>query len=183
SRNPPYNLSQGKRGASHGQVWLALKTRNLRFEMFIVHRNFFIVLLSVIFRRTDSGTYTAVTRSEFTSVLWLDGEAVDSYRSDGAVIMPMRNWMREGGGHDLWNTVRRLNMQQWDRGRTAILNDKGIQMAGAAVLQGRFGCEIELNPYLRIRRTFAQFGWNGRLPVFQLFQAKVGGFTGICCPH
>ncbi|XP_061090459.1 class I histocompatibility antigen, F10 alpha chain-like isoform X1 [Conger conger] len=129
------------------------------------------------------GTYTAVTRYEFTSVLWLDGEAVDSYSSDSAAIMPMRNWMREGDGHDLWNITRRLNMEQWDRGRTAILNDKGIRMAGAAVLQGRFGCEIELNPYLRITRTFAQFGWNGEdFLSFNLSRQKWEASLGSAVP-
>ncbi|KAJ8359097.1 hypothetical protein SKAU_G00156220, partial [Synaphobranchus kaupii] len=35
-------------------------------------------------------------------------------------------------------------------------------MSGVAVLQGRFGCEIELNPDSeRVTRTFAQYGWNG----------------------
>ncbi|KAG5847783.1 hypothetical protein ANANG_G00129880 [Anguilla anguilla] len=36
-------------------------------------------------------------------------------------------------------------------------------MSGAAVLQGRFGCEIERNPDsgVSLTRTFAQYGWNG----------------------
>uniref|UniRef100_A0A0E9QGE1 MHC class I-like antigen recognition-like domain-containing protein n=1 Tax=Anguilla anguilla TaxID=7936 RepID=A0A0E9QGE1_ANGAN len=67
------------------------------------------------------GTYTAVNTDEFTCVLWLDGEAVDSYSSNGRVSMPCRNWMREGRGHSLWNSVKRLNMEHWNRGRTDIL--------------------------------------------------------------
>ncbi|XP_035277599.1 BOLA class I histocompatibility antigen, alpha chain BL3-7-like [Anguilla anguilla] len=78
--------------------------------------------------------------------------------------VPRRNWMREGRGHYLWNSVKRLNMEHWNRGRTDILkNYTGLNMSGAAVLQGRFGCEIERNPDsgVRLTRTFAQYGWNG----------------------
>ncbi|XP_064197553.1 zinc-alpha-2-glycoprotein-like isoform X2 [Anguilla rostrata] len=110
------------------------------------------------------GTYTAVNTDEFTCVLWLDGEAVDSYSSNGTDRVPRRNWMREGPGRSLWKSVKRRNMEHWDRGRTDILkNDTGLNMSGAAVLQGRFGCEIELNPDsgIRLMRTFAQYGWNG----------------------
>ncbi|XP_035277589.1 major histocompatibility complex class I-related gene protein-like isoform X2 [Anguilla anguilla] len=108
--------------------------------------------------------YTAVNTDEFTCVLWLDGKAVDSYSSNGMDSVPRRNWMREGRGHSLWKSVKRLNMEHWNRGRTDILkNDTGLNMSGAAVLQGRFGCEIEGNPDsgVRLMRTFAQYGWNG----------------------
>uniref|UniRef100_A0A0E9P604 Secreted protein n=1 Tax=Anguilla anguilla TaxID=7936 RepID=A0A0E9P604_ANGAN len=36
------------------------------------------------------GTYTAVNTDEFTCVLWLDGEAVDSYSSNGTDSVPRR---------------------------------------------------------------------------------------------
>ncbi|KAG5847785.1 hypothetical protein ANANG_G00129900, partial [Anguilla anguilla] len=129
-----------------------------------------ILLLSSIVWRTVSvshsllGTYTAVNTDEFTCVLWLDGEAVDSYSSNGMDSVPRRNWMREGRGRSLWKSVKRLNMEHWNRGRTDILkNDTGLNMSGAAVLQGRLGCEIERNPDsgVRLMRTFAQYGWNG----------------------
>ncbi|KAJ8269945.1 hypothetical protein GJAV_G00108550 [Gymnothorax javanicus] len=68
------------------------------------------------------GTYTAVNAGVFTSVLWLDGEKVDSYSNRSTVSAPRRNWMREGSGRYLWMSVKRLNMLQWDRGRTDILN-------------------------------------------------------------
>ncbi|KAG5847786.1 hypothetical protein ANANG_G00129910 [Anguilla anguilla] len=129
-----------------------------------------ILLFSDIVWRTVSvphsllGTYTAVNTDEFTCVLWLDGEAVDSYSSIGPASVPRRNWMREGRGRSLWKSVKRLNMEHWNRGRTDILkNDTGLNMSGAAVLQGRFGCEIERNPDsgVRLMRAFAQYGWNG----------------------
>ncbi|KAG5847789.1 hypothetical protein ANANG_G00129940, partial [Anguilla anguilla] len=76
------------------------------------------------------GTYTAVNTDEFTCVLWLDGEAVDSYSSNGTDSVPRRNWMCEGRGRSLWKSVKRLNMVQWDRGRTDILkNDTGLNMS------------------------------------------------------
>ncbi|XP_035277587.1 major histocompatibility complex class I-related gene protein-like [Anguilla anguilla] len=129
-----------------------------------------ILLFSNIVWRTVSvihsllGTYTAVNTDEFTCVLWLDGEAVDSYSSNGMDSVPRRNWMREGRGRSLWKSVKRFNMEHWDRGRTDILkNDTRLNMSGAAVLQGRFGCEIERYPDSGVRRTrtFAQYGWNG----------------------
>ncbi|KAG5847787.1 hypothetical protein ANANG_G00129920, partial [Anguilla anguilla] len=113
-------------------------------------RVYSILLLSRIVWRTVSvshsllGTYTAVNTDEFTCVLWLDGEGVDSYSSNGMDRVPNRKWMREGRGRSLWKSVKLRNMAQWDRGRTDILkNDTGLNMSGAAVLQGRFGCEIE----------------------------------------
>ncbi|XP_035277552.1 major histocompatibility complex class I-related gene protein-like [Anguilla anguilla] len=134
-------------------------------------RIYSILLFSVIVRRTVVsvnhsllGTYIAVNSDEFTCVLWLDGEAVDSYSSNGTDSVPHRNWMREGRGRSLWKSVKRLNMEHWNRGRTDILkNYTGLNMSGAAVLQGRFGCEIERNPDsgVRLMRTFAQYGWNG----------------------
>ncbi|KAG5847794.1 hypothetical protein ANANG_G00129990, partial [Anguilla anguilla] len=110
------------------------------------------------------GTYTAVNSDEFTCVLWLDGEAVDSYSSNGTDSVPRRNWMREGRGRSLWKSVKLCNMKHWDRGRTDILkNYTGLNMSGAAVLQGRFGCEIERNPDsgVRLMTAFAQYRWNG----------------------
>ncbi|XP_064184846.1 major histocompatibility complex class I-related gene protein-like isoform X2 [Anguilla rostrata] len=123
-----------------------------------------IVWRSVSVSNSLLGTYTAVNTDEFTSVLWLDGEAVDSYSSNGMDSVPRRNWMREGHGHYLWKFVKRLNMEHWNRGRTDILKKyTGLNMSGAAVLQGRFGCEIERNPDsgINLTRTFAQYGWNG----------------------
>ncbi|KAJ8271120.1 hypothetical protein GJAV_G00122970 [Gymnothorax javanicus] len=110
------------------------------------------------------GTYTAVNGDEFTAVLWLDGEEVDSYSSSGSVRPPRRNWMREGHGRYLWTAVKNVNMLHWDRGRTDILkNDKRLNTSGAAVLQGRFGCEIERSSDsdIRVTGTFAQYGLNG----------------------
>ncbi|XP_035277571.1 major histocompatibility complex class I-related gene protein-like isoform X5 [Anguilla anguilla] len=77
--------------------------------------------------------------------------------------VPRRNWMREEPGRSLWKSVKRLNMEHWNRGRTDILKKyTGLNMSGAAVLQGRFGCEIKLNSDSVSRtRTFAQYGWNG----------------------
>ncbi|XP_064176252.1 major histocompatibility complex class I-related gene protein-like isoform X2 [Anguilla rostrata] len=72
--------------------------------------------------------------------------------------------MREGRGRSLWKSVKRLNMEQWNRGRIDILkNYSRLNMSGAAVLQGRFGCEIEQNPDsdVRLTKAFAQYGWNG----------------------
>ncbi|XP_035277569.1 zinc-alpha-2-glycoprotein-like isoform X3 [Anguilla anguilla] len=133
-------------------------------------RIYSILLFSDIVWRTVSvshsllGTYTAVNSDEFTCVLWLDGEAVDSYSSNGTDSVPRRNWMRERRGRSLWKSVKRRNMEHWNRGRTDILkNYTGLNMSGAAVLQGRFGCEIERNPDSgkSLTRTFAQYGWNG----------------------
>ncbi|KAJ8271117.1 hypothetical protein GJAV_G00122940 [Gymnothorax javanicus] len=110
------------------------------------------------------GTYTAVNTAEFTAVLWLDGDEVDSYGSSSAVRVPRRNWMSEGDGRYLWMSVKRHNVLQWDRGRTEILrNVKGLNTSGAVVLQGRFGCEIEKDPDfdIRLTGTFAQYGLNG----------------------
>ncbi|XP_064197548.1 major histocompatibility complex class I-related gene protein-like isoform X6 [Anguilla rostrata] len=129
----------------------------------------FLLFLDIAWRTVSVphsllGTYTAVNTDEFTCVLWHDGEAVDSYSSNGTDSVPRRNWMREGRGRSLWKSVKRRNMAQWNRGRTDILkNYTGINMSGAAVLQGRFGCEIERNPDSGVRRTrtFAQYGWNG----------------------
>ncbi|KAJ8271123.1 hypothetical protein GJAV_G00123000 [Gymnothorax javanicus] len=111
------------------------------------------------------GTYTAVNAAEFTAVLWLDGEEVDSYSSSGPVRAPRRNWMREGDGRYLWMSVKHHNMLQWDRGRTDILkSDRRLNTSGAALLQGRFGCEIERSPDsdIRVKGTFAQYGLNGQ---------------------
>ncbi|KAJ8262190.1 hypothetical protein GJAV_G00163520 [Gymnothorax javanicus] len=72
--------------------------------------------------------------------------------------------MREGHGHYLWTAVKNVNMLHWDRGRTDILkNDKRLNTSGAAVLQGRFGCEIQRSPDsdIRVTGTFAQYGLNG----------------------
>ncbi|XP_035277566.1 major histocompatibility complex class I-related gene protein-like isoform X2 [Anguilla anguilla] len=133
-------------------------------------RIYSILLFSDIVWRTVSvshsllGTYTAVNSDEFTCVLWLDGEAVDSYSSNGTDSVPRRNWMRERRGRSLWKSVKRRNMEHWNRGRTDILkNYTGLNMSGAAVLQGRLGCEIERNPDSGVSRTrtFAQYGWNG----------------------
>ncbi|KAJ8271145.1 hypothetical protein GJAV_G00123260 [Gymnothorax javanicus] len=110
------------------------------------------------------GTYTAVNAAEFTAVLWLDGEEVDSYSSSGSVSVPRQNWMSEGIGRYLWMDVKDLNKQHWDRGRTDILrSDRRLNTSGAAVLQGRFGCEIERSPDsdIRVTGTFAQYGLNG----------------------
>ncbi|XP_064197544.1 major histocompatibility complex class I-related gene protein-like isoform X2 [Anguilla rostrata] len=132
------------------------------------------------------GTYTAVNSDEFTCVLWLDGEAVDSYSSNGMDSVPCRNWMREGRGRYLWKSVKRLSMVQWDRGRTDILkNDIGLNMSGAAVLQGRFGCEIERNPDSGVRptRAFAQYGWNGEdFLSFSLSRLQWEASTGSAVP-
>ncbi|KAJ8271119.1 hypothetical protein GJAV_G00122960 [Gymnothorax javanicus] len=72
--------------------------------------------------------------------------------------------MSRGDGGYLWMSIKHLNMLQWDRGRTDILkSDRRLNTSGAAVLQGRFGCEIERSPDsdIRVTGTFAQYGLNG----------------------
>ncbi|KAJ8271118.1 hypothetical protein GJAV_G00122950 [Gymnothorax javanicus] len=132
----------------------------------------FILLLYIVLHPSTGlsethsliGTYTAVNGDEFTAVLWLDGEEVDSYSSSGPVRVPRRNWMSEGISRYLWMSVKHHNMLQWDRGRTDILrSDRRLYTSGAAVLQGRFGCEIQRSPDsdIRVTGTFAQYGLNG----------------------
>ncbi|XP_061100045.1 zinc-alpha-2-glycoprotein-like isoform X1 [Conger conger] len=106
------------------------------------------------------GTYTALSTREYTAVLYLDGEPLDSYSSSGVVSMPRRAWMREGPGRYIWNSTKGLNMQQWGRGMADIFNHTGPYMS-AVVLQGRFGCRIEREPHVSVTEAFAQYGLNG----------------------